>query len=196
MRARWRTSRMRAWLAGWKEAGGPGIIVCGGAPLDWVEEQGAYRPLDDRQAHRRERQRSWIRTPPRRPSFWRSCVLTPSRRARVLPRTTCSCVEGRRHQGGTRGGPSIALAARMERLGADAVVAEGTEAGGHIGELTTMALPSPQYATPCPSRDRRGGHRRRRKYGRPRLLGSRACRQAPASSRWTSAPSPTRTKSA
>ena len=35
---------------------------------------------------------------------------------------------------------SSALAARMERLGADAVVAEGTEAGGHIGELTTMAL--------------------------------------------------------
>lgn len=28
----------------------------------------------------------------------------------------------------------------MERLGADAVVAEGCEAGGHIGELTTMAL--------------------------------------------------------
>ena len=35
---------------------------------------------------------------------------------------------------------SSALAARMERLGADAVVAEGAEAGGHIGELTTMAL--------------------------------------------------------
>jgi len=28
----------------------------------------------------------------------------------------------------------------MERCGADAVVAEGTEAGGHIGEITTMAL--------------------------------------------------------
>ena len=28
----------------------------------------------------------------------------------------------------------------MERAGADALVAEGTEAGGHIGELTTMAL--------------------------------------------------------
>ena len=35
---------------------------------------------------------------------------------------------------------SSALAKRMERCGADAVVAEGTEAGGHIGELTTMAL--------------------------------------------------------
>ncbi len=35
---------------------------------------------------------------------------------------------------------SVALAKRMERCGADAVVAEGTESGGHIGELTTMVL--------------------------------------------------------
>lgn len=35
---------------------------------------------------------------------------------------------------------SVALAKRMERYGADAVVAEGTESGGHIGEQTTMTL--------------------------------------------------------
>lgn len=35
---------------------------------------------------------------------------------------------------------SVSLAKRMERTGADAIVAEGCEAGGHIGELTTMAL--------------------------------------------------------
>ena len=35
---------------------------------------------------------------------------------------------------------SAALAKRMERCGADAVVAEGCEAGGHIGENTTMCL--------------------------------------------------------
>ena len=35
---------------------------------------------------------------------------------------------------------SVALAKRMERYGADAVVAEGCESGGHIGELTTMCL--------------------------------------------------------
>lgn len=35
---------------------------------------------------------------------------------------------------------SVALAKRMERCGADALVAEGCEAGGHIGESTTMAL--------------------------------------------------------
>lgn len=36
--------------------------------------------------------------------------------------------------------PSVALAKKMEKDGADAVIAEGTESGGHIGELTTMAL--------------------------------------------------------
>ncbi|SHJ65942.1 enoyl-[acyl-carrier-protein] reductase FabK [Tepidibacter formicigenes] len=36
--------------------------------------------------------------------------------------------------------PSVALAKRMEKCGADAIIVEGTEAGGHIGELTTMAL--------------------------------------------------------
>ena len=35
---------------------------------------------------------------------------------------------------------STGLAKRMERSGADMVIAEGCEAGGHIGELTTMAL--------------------------------------------------------
>ncbi|KXZ39625.1 enoyl-[acyl-carrier protein] reductase II [Alkalithermobacter thermoalcaliphilus JW-YL-7 = DSM 7308] len=36
--------------------------------------------------------------------------------------------------------PSVALAKRMEKYGADALIVEGTEAGGHIGELTTMVL--------------------------------------------------------
>lgn len=35
---------------------------------------------------------------------------------------------------------SVAMARRMERCGADAVVAEGCESGGHVGETTTMAL--------------------------------------------------------
>ena len=41
--------------------------------------------------------------------------------------------------------PSVAIARRVERSGAVAVIAEGTESGGHIGELTTMAL-VPQVA--------------------------------------------------
>lgn len=36
--------------------------------------------------------------------------------------------------------PSVALAKRMVKLGADALIAEGMEAGGHVGKLTTMTL--------------------------------------------------------
>lgn len=36
--------------------------------------------------------------------------------------------------------PSCALGQRMEKIGADAVIGEGMEAGGHIGKLTTMSL--------------------------------------------------------
>jgi enoyl-[acyl-carrier protein] reductase II len=36
--------------------------------------------------------------------------------------------------------PSVVLARRLERLGVDALIAEGHEAGGHVGESTTMAL--------------------------------------------------------
>ena len=36
--------------------------------------------------------------------------------------------------------PAVAVAKVAERAGADAVIAEGTESGGHVGELTTMAL--------------------------------------------------------
>ena len=36
--------------------------------------------------------------------------------------------------------PSVALAKRIEKKGADAIIAEGHESGGHIGNLTTMSL--------------------------------------------------------
>ncbi len=36
--------------------------------------------------------------------------------------------------------PSVAFAIRLEKSGADALVVEGTEAGGHIGEISTMVL--------------------------------------------------------
>ena len=94
------------------EAGGLGIIACGGAPLDWVRDQveaarkitskplGANVMLMDPNA-----------------AEWKAAGI------KVIPVVA-----------------STALAVRMERLGADAVVAEGTESGGHVGELTTMAL--------------------------------------------------------
>lgn len=49
----------------------------------------------------------------------------------------------RLHANGTKVIPvvaSVALAKRLERVGADALIAEGMECGGHIGEITTMAL--------------------------------------------------------
>ncbi len=48
----------------------------------------------------------------------------------------------------------------MERLGVDAVVAEGTESGGHVGELTTMALVPSVREAGFHSRHRRWRHRR------------------------------------
>ena len=36
--------------------------------------------------------------------------------------------------------PSVAIAKRMEKFGADGVIAEGMESGGHIGQTTTMSL--------------------------------------------------------
>jgi len=36
--------------------------------------------------------------------------------------------------------PAVALARRVERAGADGVIAEGTESGGHVGEVTTIVL--------------------------------------------------------
>lgn len=50
---------------------------------------------------------------------------------------------GRLHAAGTKVIPvvaSVALAKRLEHVGADALIAEGMECGGHIGEITTMAL--------------------------------------------------------
>ncbi len=51
-------------------------------------------------------------------------------------------------ENGTRvipGVASVALARRLERTGVDAVIAEGLESGGHVGEVTTMTL-VPQVA--------------------------------------------------
>ena len=120
------------------EAGGLGIIACGGAPLDWVEEQvriarsitdkpiGANVMLMDPNAAQTAELLAKLRvdvittgagSPANYMQLWKDAGI------KVVPVVASS-----------------ALAARMERLGADAVVAEGPEAGGHIGELTTMAL--------------------------------------------------------
>lgn len=120
-------------------AGGLGIIACGGAPLSWIEEQvriareiagdapiGANVMLMDPQAGEVAELLAKLRidvvttgagSPANFIADWKAAGI------KVVPVVASS-----------------ALAQRMERLGADAVVAEGCEAGGHIGELTTMAL--------------------------------------------------------
>ncbi len=120
------------------EAGGLGIIACGGAPLEWVEEQvsiarsmtdkpvGANVMLMDPNAADLAKLLTELKidvvttgagSPADYMDMWKEAGI------KVVP-VISSCAQ----------------AARMERLGADAVVAEGTESGGHIGELTTMTL--------------------------------------------------------
>lgn len=120
------------------EAGGLGIIACGGASPEWIRAEVA-------------RARSFTSKP-----IGMNVMLMDPRAAEVAELVCELGVEvvttgagspanfmGMWKEAGVKVVPvvaSSALAARMERLGADAVVAEGTEAGGHIGELTTMAL--------------------------------------------------------
>ena len=120
------------------EAGGLGIIACGGAKLDWIRQHveqarslttkpiGANVMLMDPQAEEvakllAELSVEVITTGAGSPGdylpLWKEAGI------KVIPVVA-----------------TTSLARRMERLGVDAVVAEGTESGGHVGELTTMAL--------------------------------------------------------
>ena len=120
-------------------AGGLGMVACGAAPLSWVEEQIAIARA----------------IAPGRPVGANVMLMNPDveavaalvARLRVDVVATGAGSPGRFigmwKEAGAKVVPVVAqaaLAARMERLGADAVVAEGCEAGGHIGETTTMAL--------------------------------------------------------
>ena len=138
-----------AWVADGRlagavsEAGGLGLIACGAAPLSWIEEQVRIaRQITDK------------------PIGANLMLMNPNAaeiaelliKLRVDVVTTGagspSAFIGPWKEAGIKVVPvvaSSALASRMERCGADAVVAEGCEAGGHIGELTTMAL-IPQVA--------------------------------------------------
>lgn len=120
-------------------AGGLGVIACGGASLSWIEEQVAIA-------------RSLA---PGRPIGANVMLMDPDveavadlvARLRVDVVTTGAGSPGRFIERWKEAGAKVvpvvaqaALATRMERLGADAVIAEGCEAGGHIGEMATMAL--------------------------------------------------------
>ncbi len=160
-----------AWIADAKlaaavsEAGGLGIIACGSAPVSWVREQiEEARRLTDKPFGM-----NIMLMNPEAPEL---AKLAAEMKVRVV--TTGAGNPGNYidmwKEAGCKVIPVVASAALARRMGAlrcHAVVAEGCEAGGHIGELTTMAL-TPQYAMPFPFR-----YCRRRHCRRPWLCGCR-----------------------
>ncbi|WP_082789092.1 enoyl-[acyl-carrier-protein] reductase FabK [Desulfolucanica intricata] len=120
------------------EAGGLGIIGSGQAPPDWLREQlRKAKELTDK------------------PFGVNVMLLSPYaeenlkiiRNERVAVVTTGAGNPGKYvpwlQEVGTKVIPvvaSVALAKRLVRNGVDAIIAEGTESGGHIGDLTTMTL--------------------------------------------------------
>lgn len=133
-----------AWLATHElaaavsEAGGLGIIGAGNAPPDWVQTQ-----IDQ------------VRNKTDKPFGVNIMLLSPFADAvmevviknKIPVVTTGAGNPGpwleRLKSAGSRVFPvvaSVALARRLARTGVDGLVAEGGEAGGHIGELSTMVL--------------------------------------------------------
>lgn len=120
------------------EAGALGLIACGGAPVEWVRGQiEKARTLTDKPIGL-----NIMLMNPEAPEL---AKLAAEMHVDVV--TTGAGNPGNYIEMWKEAGVTVvpvvasaALARRMERCGADAVVAEGCEAGGHIGELTTMAL--------------------------------------------------------
>lgn len=133
-----------AWVAEYhlaaavSEAGGLGIIGAANAPAEWVREQiKETKKLTDRPFGVNvmlmspyaeevakvvaEEEVAVVTTGAGNPEKYME--LWKSKDIKVIPVVA-----------------SVALAKRMERCGADAVIAEGCESGGHIGESTTMTL--------------------------------------------------------
>ena len=119
-------------------AGGLGIIGAGNAPADWLRDQ--IRAVRER-TNKSFGVNVMLLSP-----FARECVdVVYEERVPVVvtgagnPGPLVPRFKGR----GQKVVPvvaSVALARRLERYGIDAVVAEGTESGGHVGETTTLVL--------------------------------------------------------
>jgi len=133
-----------AWVAEYhlaaavSEAGGMGLIGAGGAPASFVTEQ----IRKTREATDRPFGVNIMLMNPEADQIARAVV---EEGVKVV--TTGAGNPGKYmamwKEAGIRVIPvvaSTAMAKMMERAGADAVVAEGMESGGHIGALTTMAL--------------------------------------------------------
>ena len=120
------------------EAGGLGIIACGGARPEWIREQVARaRALTSKPIG--------INVMLMDPRAGEVAELVCELGVEVVTTGAGSPANYMKmwKEAGVKVIPvvaSVALAKRMERCGADALVAEGCEAGGHIGESTTMVL--------------------------------------------------------
>jgi len=138
-----------AWVATWhlasavSEAGGLGIIGAGSAPVSWVREQ-----IQQVRAH--TSRPFGVNIPLFSPETEQVIELVIAERVPVLTTgagNPAPYVERLKEAGGMviPVVASVALAKRLERAGVDAVIAEGEESGGHIGNVSTMAL-VPQVA--------------------------------------------------
>lgn len=118
--------------------GGLGVIACGGADPDWVRAQiEEVRTLTDKPFG--------VNVMLMNPQTPQLAELLVEMKVPVITTGagSPSPYVAAWKEAGSKVVPivaSAALARRMEKLGADAIIAEGCEAGGHIGELTTMAL--------------------------------------------------------
>lgn len=138
-----------AWVAEYhlaaavSEAGGLGLIGAANAPADWVREQ-------IREVKKRTDKPFGVNIMLLSPHADEVAKVVAEEEVRVV---TTGAGNPEKYMelwknAGIKVIPvvaSVALAKRMERCGADAVVAEGCESGGHIGESTTMTL-VPQVA--------------------------------------------------
>ncbi len=120
------------------KAGGLGIISCGSAPAEVIEKE-------IRQVKKETDKPFGINIMLMSPYADDMAELVKQEKVPVV--TTGAGNPGKYIAGWKEAGtkvipviPSVALAKRMEQAGADAVIAEGCESGGHIGEMTTMAL--------------------------------------------------------
>lgn len=120
------------------EGGGLGIIGSGQAPPEWVREQ-------VRKAKQITNKPFGVNVMLLSPHAEDILKLLVEEQVSVV--TTGAGNPGKfvnmLHDAGIKVIPvvsSVALAKRLERTGVDALIAEGMESGGHIGELTTMAL--------------------------------------------------------
>ena len=119
-------------------AGGLGLIAAGGAPAEWVREQiRETKKLTDKPFG--------VNIMLMNPESEKVAKVIVEEGVKVV---TTGAGSPEKYMADWKAAgvkvipvvASVALAKRMERCGADAVVAEGMESGGHIGEATTMTL--------------------------------------------------------